>query len=217
MGDFERGIYRRRFGDDIEFRKRMYAVLCSRFFQRYVPPTSTVLDIAAGYCEFINTIQAAKKLALDINPDVKAFAASDVKVFVQPSNRMRGISNNSVDIAFTSNFFEHLSRDAIVETIKETHRVLRKGGEILVLQPNIRYCQKDYWMFFDHVTAVDDRALTEAFEVHGFDVVECLPRFLPFTTKGRLPKSVLLLKLYLTFPFLWRIFGQQAFIRARKV
>ncbi|MGV8124311.1 MAG: hypothetical protein AB2L14_31580 [Candidatus Xenobiia bacterium LiM19] len=45
--------YQKRFGKETEFRKRMYEVLCKGFFQKYVPENSTVLDLAAGYCEFI--------------------------------------------------------------------------------------------------------------------------------------------------------------------
>jgi len=57
-------LYHRRLGKDVDFRKRMYEVLCSDFFQKYVPPSSVVLDVGAGYCEFINSIKARKKSLL---------------------------------------------------------------------------------------------------------------------------------------------------------
>ena len=31
------------------------------FFQKYIPEEETVLEIGAGYCEFINNIKAKKK------------------------------------------------------------------------------------------------------------------------------------------------------------
>jgi hypothetical protein len=71
-------------------------------------------------------------------------------------------------------------------------------------------------MFFDHVTPIDDRALCEALELCGFSIETAIPRFLPFTTKGSLPKSTLLLKLYLKIPLAWKLFGGQAFIVARR-
>lgn len=86
----------------------------------------------------------------------------------------------------------------------------------LVLQPNIRYCYKDYWMFFDHITPLDDRSLTEVLEINGFNVIECKPKFLPYTTKSNLPKSIILLKIYLRFPIIQQIVGKQAFIYAVK-
>ena len=97
-----------------------------------------------------------------------------------------------------------------------TIQVLKMGGKFIILQPNIRFCFKDYWMFFDHITPLDDRSLSEILEINGFKVVECKPKFLPYTTKSKLPKSIFLIKLYLKFPLMWRIFGKQAFIYAKK-
>ena len=212
-----RQIYSRRFCGDDEFRKKMYHVLCNRFFQRYISKEAVVLDVAAGHCEFINNIKAKKKIAIDLNPDVTTFASRDVQVILSTSTDMKQISNNTVDVAFTGNFFEHLSKADIVKTIREVWRVLKKDGKFLILQPNIRYCYKDYWMFFDHVTPLDDRSISEVLEINGFKVVECKPKFLPYTTKGKLPKSILLLELYLKIPILQKIMGKQAFINAIRI
>jgi len=208
-------IYRTRFGKDIEFRDRMWKVLC-KFFQRYVPEDAAVLDVAAGYCEFINNIKAARKIAVDLNPDVKNFASSNVEVVIAESSRMKKIRNASMDIVFVSNFLEHLSKADIKKTLGEIYRVLKKGGRLLVLQPNYRFCYNDYFMFFDHITPLDDRSLSEALKLSGFRIKEVKPRFLPHTTKSRLPKSVFLLKIYLKMPVLHRLIGKQAFIYAEK-
>ena len=71
-------------------------------------------------------------------------------------------------------------------------------------------------MFFDHVTPVDDRALCELLATIGFRIKFVLPRFLPYTTKSTLPKSLMLLKIYLRIPMLYKIFGGQAFVVAEK-
>ncbi len=86
---------------------------------------------------------------------------------------MTRFADATVDRVFISNFFEHIPREAIVSTLTEARRVLKPDGRLLVLQPNVRYCAKDYWMFFDHITPVDDRALAEAFRarVRGRDVL----------------------------------------------
>ena len=54
-------IYKRRFNKEIEFRNKMWAVLCREFLQKYIPQGATVIDIAAGYCEFINNIRGGAK------------------------------------------------------------------------------------------------------------------------------------------------------------
>jgi len=209
--------YQRRLSEDLPFRNEMYRVLCSEIFQKYVPQNSIVLDLAAGYCEFINHIQAKRKIAIDLNPDVAKFSNSDVEVFNCPSTDLTEIPNSTVDLVFTSNFLEHLTRDEIQQTIQEVWRVLDANGAFLILQPNIRYCSRDYWMFFDHLTPLDDRSLSEALEINGFHVAECRPKFLPFTTKSRLPKSIFLLKMYLKFPPAQWLLGAQALIYAKKV
>lgn len=157
------------------------------------------------------------KIAMDINTDVSKFASKDVEVVLSKSIDMRQIEDDSVNVVFTSNFLEHLSKDDIVKTIREAYRILKIGGRFLILQPNIRYCYKDYWMFFDHITPLDDRSIVEVLEINGFEMEENMPRFLPYSTKTQLPKSLLLLKMYLRIPFLQKLFGKQAFIIAKKL
>lgn len=163
----------------------MWETLCENFFQKYVPTDGTVLDIASGNCEFINAIEARNKIALDINPSVRNFAEANVKIIISQSIKMNGIESNSIDVAFTSNFFEHLNREEIIQTIREIYRILKPNGSLLILQPNYRFCYKDYFMFFDHITALDDRSLCEILELSGFKVIECKPKFLPYSTKNR--------------------------------
>ncbi len=207
-------LYQRRFGAETTFRRRMWRVLCSDFFQRYVPRQATVLEVGAGYCEFINAIEARRKLAVDLNPDTRRHAAADVEVVIARSTELAAIGTGVADVAFASNFFEHLTREDIVATMREVARALRPGGRFLILQPNWRYCYRDYWMFFDHVTPLDHHSLAEALETNGFRVVEVVPRFLPYTTKSRLPRALWLIRLYLRLPAVWRIFGGQAFVVA---
>lgn len=204
-------IYRRRFSPSLVSRNSMWRELCAGFFQRYVPAESVVLEVGAGYCEFINNIAAARKIAVDVNPATRAYASPEVEVIQASSTDLSAVATASVDVAFASNFFEHLTREDIILTMREVARVLRPGGRFLVLQPNIRYCARDFWMFFDHITPLDQHSLAEALEISGFHVVKTVVRFLPFTTKSRLPKARWLIKLYLRVPLAWRVLGQQTF------
>lgn len=210
-----RQLYAGRFDGQADARNALWKVLCSDFFERWVSPADRVVEIAAGQCEFINNVRCSTKTAVDINPDVKTFAAAGVTPLVATSTDMADVPAASADIVFVSNFFEHISRDDIMSTLKETRRILVPEGRLLILQPNIRYCARDYWMFFDHITPVDDRALTEALALAGFRVEKLVRRFLPYTTKGRLRPSPLLLRWYLRLPLAWRLLGKQSFFVAR--
>ena len=205
-------LYTNRFGGAEEQRTDIWQVLCADFFQAWVPRDATVLDLAAGHCEFINNIAAGQRIAVDLNPDVRARAAAGVQTHVLRSDELTGIADGSIDVVFISNFFEHITREIILSTLIEVRRVLKPGGRLLVLQPNVRYCARDYWQFFDHITPVDDRALLEAFAATGFDVLKNIPRFLPYTTKSRLPTASWMVRLYLRVPLAWRVLGAQAFM-----
>jgi len=194
----------------------MWDVLCRDFFQKYVQPDACVVEIAAGYCEFINHIKAARRIAIDINPDTRNHAGEGVEVLVVSAMELHEIGDEIADVVFVSNFFEHISKPDMIRCLTEALRVLKPGGSLLILQPNYRYCWRDYWMFFDHITPIDDRALTEALELAGFKIDRCIPRFLPYTTKQRFPQEAWLVRLYLKLPFLWYLFGAQAFVCGRK-
>lgn len=209
-------IYERRLAAEALFRNEMWKTLCHHFFQKYFSPEDHVLEVAGGYCEFINNIKCKKKSVIDLNPDVRKYAKPEISVHLAKSSQMDGIADAQIDKVFVSNFFEHISREEIVATIKEIHRVLKPGGMVFILQPNIRFCAKDYWMFFDHITPIDDRALVEVLELNHFNISENIVKFLPYTTKSRLPKSILLIKIYLAIRPLWSIFGQQSLIIASK-
>ncbi len=211
-------IYATRFPEEERRQKeRIWTILCSQFFQRYVEPEWTVLDLAAGYCEFINTIHARRKIAVDLNPETASFAAPGVEFILAPSDHIVEIADGTIDCVFVSNFFEHLpNKDALTATLTEMRRVLRSGGRLLILQPNIRFLNGSYWDFFDHYLPLTDRTLVEALELVGMKPVEVRPRFLPYTTKSRFPKATWLIRVYLKMPFVWRILGKQAWVVAEK-
>jgi hypothetical protein len=54
--------------------------------------------------------------------------------------------------------------------------------------------------------------VVEALGVTGFEIREVRARFLPYTTKSRLPKHPLLVRLYLAVPPAHRLLGGQAWI-----
>ena len=120
------------------------------------------------------------------------------------------------DRIFISNFFEHLeSKQDLIKILAFCWQHLKPGGSLLVIQPNFKYSYKEYYDFIDHHLPITHLALQELLETMGFKIEVMIPRFLPYSTKGR-PASPLLLKLYLKLPLLWKILGGQMFIKAAK-
>lgn len=211
-------LYALRFNRSEKERKdRIWRVLCRNFFQRYVNEGDTVLAIGAGYCEFINHIVCRRRLALDLSEEIRIHAAPGVEAIQGASTDLRPLPDDAIDVAFASNFFEHLpSKQDLLTTLAEVRRVLRPGGRFLILQPNIRYVGGAYWDFFDHHLPLTERSLVEALELVGLKPVEVRSRFLPFTTKSALPQHPFLVWLYLKVPIAHRLLGQQSWIVAVK-
>ena len=212
-------LYANRF-DSRQMRAKiaLWKVLIDDFLQNYVPPESAVLDIGGGYCEFINQIRARKKCLIDLNPDSKLFANADVNVLnVDVLNLDAYTSfNEQFDRIFISNFFEHLgNKEELIEIISFCFEALKPSGCLLVIQPNFKYSYKEYYDFIDHQLPITHLSLQELLQTVGFEIDLIIPRFLPFSTKGR-PASPLLLKFYLKLPFLWRLLGGQMFVKASK-
>ena len=193
----------------------IWQVLCERFFQKYVKPDDVVLDLACGYGEFSRFINAKSKLAVDLNPEVRQYLPENVRLESTSADDLGFLSDASVDVCFTSNFFEHLPDKAVLDAVLcEVFRVLRPGGRFVALQPNIRYLPGAYWDFYDHHLPLTEKSCAEAFAKTGFTVEELIPRFLPYTTKSWLPQSPLLVQLYLMLPIAWPLFGKQFLIVA---
>jgi SAM-dependent methyltransferase len=212
-------LYRNRFPKEMLARRAaVWSVLCKVWFARYIPSNARVLEVAAGYCEFINNIEAGEKVAVDINPETALYAAQGVTVHLIAAEALAEVLPLAYfDTVFLSNFLEHCrSRDQILATLRSIASILKPGGHVLILGPNFRYCYKEYFDFFDHHLPLTDRALVEALQLTGFEIEIVEPRTLPFTFRSRLPSWPWLVRLYLQFPFIWRLFGAQFFIVAQR-
>jgi dolichol-phosphate mannosyltransferase len=217
MGQELRLMYRARFKETAVKRSAVWSVLVKDYFQRWIPQSATVLDLGAGFCEFINQVSASERIALDLNPDVQEYAGSRVKAVVADVTKPWPLKAKSVDVCFTSNFLEHLSsKESVAKCLAEAYRVLKDDGLLIVLGPNVRFCYDEYWDFFDHVTPLSERAVEEILKLTGFDVITNVPRFLPYTMQGSLPLHPALVRLYLVLPIVWPFFGKQFLLFGRK-
>lgn len=211
-------LYQGRFSKkEVEDKSRIWVILCKYFFQEYVSPGDTVLDLGAGYCDFINNIKCREKLAVDLNEDTPSLAHTDVTVQQTSSTDLSFLADESVDVVFTSNFLEHLrTKEEALQTFNEVHRVLKKNGLFLILQPNIRHVGFEYWDFFDHHIPLTEKSLIEGLLIKEFKIKRVISKFLPFTTKSKIPQHPFLVWLYLKVPLVWRIMGKQSFLVAEK-
>lgn len=180
------------------------------YLSRWIDPSEAVLDIACDRGYFIRWVHARERWASDVR-DMRESLPADVR-FVHSSGLEleSDVGSQRFGTIFMSNYLEHLfSRDVVVEQLRVAARLLVPGGHVIVLQPNIRLVGQRYWDFIDHHVALTDRSLVEAADLAGLRTTQVFPRFLPYSTKGRLPSTPLLVRAYLHFPPAWLLLGRQ--------
>ncbi len=209
-------VYGTRFEGQTIYRTQVWQVL-ARYFGQWIPSASKVLDLGAGYCEFINNVSAGGKYAMDLNPEVRKRAVANVVVLQQDCAAPWPLGDEELDVVFTSNFLEHLSDKDVVSTVlSHAYRCLRPGGRFIAMGPNIKYVPGAYWGFFDHYVELTELSLAEALRARGFAMERVVGRFLPYTmSTGRQPPTWMV-GLYLALPMVWPVFGRQFLVIARK-
>jgi SAM-dependent methyltransferase len=210
-------IYARRFPDADARRREAIWVELARFLQRFVPADARVLDIACDRGDFINHIAAGERWAVDIR-DVQEHLEPAVHFAQGDGLELRGsLPAASFDVVFMSNYLEHLpSAGAVLEQLRVVRHLLKPGGRVIVLQPNIRLVGGAYWDFLDHKTPLTEKSLEEAGQTAGLETVELITRFLPYTTKSRIPQHRFLVRAYLAFRPAWMLLGRQTLYVAER-
>jgi hypothetical protein len=182
-------------------RKVLWQTLVACVFQKQIPPEAVVLELGAGYGEFINAVRAKRRLAVDAWAGMTAHLERGVEGLVTSVTRLEAVADNSVDYVFSSNCFEHLLQADLVICLAQLRQKMKPGARLTIVQPNFKYCAGEYFDDYTHVAIYTAQGLSDLLAANGFRVTSCVPRFLPLTLKGRLPVHPLLIRLYLMSPF----------------
>jgi SAM-dependent methyltransferase len=213
-------IYSQRFPAEdavrAEWRRNVWKVLVDGFFSRWIPREGTVLDFGCGRGEFINAVDARRRIGADERESVREHLSEGVEFVASTGTRLREIPDGAVDVVFCSNLLEHLpDRRSVTDLLVEFRRLLGPSGRLLILGPNLRYTGPAYWDFFDHVLPFTHVTLTEALATARFTPEVLIPRFLPYTTVRARMTPLFLVRWYLRLPIAWRVLGAQFFAVAR--
>lgn len=210
-------IYDRRFSSMLAYRNQVWEILTTQFFQRYVKPGDAVLDLGCGYGEFINHVKCRSRWGMDLNPRAPEFLKPEVNFIEQDCSHPWALPPQSLDVVFTSNFFEHLpDKLALRQTLQNAHRCLKPGGRLIAMGPNIKFVPGAYWDFWDHFLCLTERSLGEGLSNNGYQVVQSVPRFLPYSMVESPRYPLGFLRLYLATPILWRFWGRQFLVVAER-
>ena len=179
----------------------LWKVLVESVFQKQIPANGVVLELGAGYGDFINSVKAGRRIAVDCWPDFKTHLAPGVEALVTDVTRLDAVPDNVVDYVFASNCFEHVSQEGLISCLAQLRKKMKPGARLVILQPNFKYCYREYFDDYTHIAIYTEKSLCDLLAANGFRIERCEPRFLPLTIKSRFPVHPLLIRLYLASPF----------------
>jgi predicted SAM-dependent methyltransferase len=194
-------------------RKLVWRAICE-YLQQFINTDNSILELGAGYCDFINQIRGTQKYAVDKNPDVAFYCAPDVRFIQAKVPASLSLPPQSIDVIFGSNLLEHLSDLECSSLFEQFSYFLNEKGKLIFIQPNYYYSYRTYWDDFTHVKAFSHVSLNDFIVARGYKIVRLEKRFLPFSMKSYLPKSYWLTKMYLAS--FWRPMAKQMLVVAQK-
>ena len=214
--DYER-LYAYRFRDvDQGSREAVWSEIAAHVTERVLARPQRLLDPAAGRREFISAAPAPERWAIDAVDYGEATGDPGLRVVVADVFDAE-LPEAHFDGVFVSNFLEHLADpEAVHRFLRRMHTAMRPGGRIAIMGPNFRYCAGEYFDCADHILALTHVAVAEHLYAAGFEVASVIPRFLPYSFRGRFPASARLTRAYLGAPAAWRLFGKQFLVVANR-
>lgn len=171
-----------------------------RYLERSIPADAAVLELGAGWCDFSNNVTARRVVAMDLDPTVQRAAAGHVQAELGDCTDLSRFEDEQFDVVFASNLLEHLERPVTDQLLAEAARVLRPGGQLILLQPNFRLNPGGYFDDYTHVAIYTDRSLADYLTAQGWQVVQNHPRFLPLTMNSKGSALTFLVPWYLRSP-----------------
>jgi len=214
MMDFQR-LYEFRFRDvDQGRRQAVWAVIADDIYVRMGRP-QVVLDPASGRGEFISAVPARERWAIDQVPPPSDLEREGVHVITSDMFDVE-LPADHFDGVLLSNLLEHFeSYEQVHRCLTKMRAAMRPGGTVAVLGPNFKYCSKEYFDCADHVLALTEVSVQEHLFAAGFEIGAVLPRYLPYSFRGRLPPSPRLTRMYLNSPILFPVLGKQFLVLAQ--
>jgi SAM-dependent methyltransferase len=168
----------------------------------WIRPYSHVLEIGAGYCDWINNVQAERRVAVDIWPRLAAHADRGVQPEVLDVSRdLRTLGTSVFDVVLASNVLEHFDPDTVASVVGDVHAVLKPGGLFLIVQPNFRLASRRYFDDYTHRAIFTDVSLPALLRAHDFRINLVKARFLPYSMRRAVvPIREWLVRAYLLSP-----------------
>ena len=94
-------------------RSKVWRAIVDYISGKYLSSPRDALDLGCGYGDFINNLDCANKVAIDLNPDAAKYLASGIRFVNSTADNLGALESDSLDLIFSSNLLEHLSDDEL--------------------------------------------------------------------------------------------------------
>lgn len=182
-------------------RKGVWSAIAA-YLAAWVPRSAHVLEIGAGYCHWINAVQAERRVAIDLWEELPRHVAAGVEARqLDAAVALRTLGDEQFDVVLASNVLEHFEPDVAAKVARDVHAILRPAGRFIVIQPNFRHCGGRYFDDFTHRSVFTDVSLPNMLRACGFRIEAVRPRFLPYSMRNaHVPAPYWLVSAYLRSP-----------------
>jgi hypothetical protein len=173
-------------------------------FSKLISLHACVLDMGFGQGDFINSVVARRRIALDTWPDFPQYVAAGIEAD-------DFLADGSVEFASANNLYGRLTQSEFVSVLMLRMK-LRDKGTLMTLQPNYRYAYREHCDDYPHVAIYSDVSIAVFLVANNYEVSEGPARFL-INTKSCLPVSTVLICAYSNSPV--HPMGKPRLVRAK--
>lgn len=169
MKDYLSVVYNEKIIPRTTYPLKLACYLCTRF---NLKKNYRLLEIGCGRGEFLESFKnfGLECTGTDISDySVSRLASFDVKK-IDISREKLPYEDNTFDVVFHKSLIEHLYSPE--NLMKETYRVLKRGGLVIILTPDWVSQMKVFYEDYTHNKPYDKNSLKDLLEIHNFSRIK---------------------------------------------
>ena len=162
-----------------------------------------LLELGMGNGDFLEEFHKNGLDCYGVDREISKEIRSGIKIKrVDLAKQRLPFPNNAFDVIYHKSVLEHFYRDEADLIMKETRRVLKKGGKVIILVPDWISQMKTFFEDYTHVHPYDTSAVADLLSIHNFKNVRS-EKFYQLPTLWEYPMAKLLsrfLRVLLSIP-----------------
>jgi len=140
---------------------------------KFLPSSATILEVGTGRGEFAHGIvnQGHAYIGIEPSKSLREALGSEFKIIPDPIPVI-SLDDLSVDMVYSYDVVEHLqSYSDAIKFFEESYRVLKPGGKIVVIAPNVETLGKLFYLYeYQHSFFTTLDRIEPMFKETGFEV-----------------------------------------------